>query len=758
MKGGIGAAARMARTVERDHWLTGLASVAGLERIGGALVAVGSYGRGELAPQSDLDVLLLHPNSAAPEVVADVANAIWYPIWDAGIALDHSVRTLPEARRMAAADAKVMLGLLDARCIAGDVVLVEQVRSAILADWRGTAKHRLAELRESVIQRTQRAGEMAHLLEPDLKESFGGLRDITLLRAVAASWITDFPHESVEQAATTLLDVRVALHLATKRPGDRLLMQEQAAVADALGLVDDDAVLRLVSDAGRAVAYAADITWQRVERLTRPTSPIRRLSMRPDRTPLADGVVAQFDEVFLARDARPDRDPVLTLRAAAAAAQAGLRLAPETVQRLAAESAALPTPWPRGAREALVSLLGSGASAVPVWEALDHVGLMTRMLPHWRVVRSAPQRNALHIYTVDRHQLECAARAASSARAVERPDLLLIAALFHDIGKSRGPNHSAIGYELMRDIAPRLGFDEADSDVLCRLVRHHLLLVEYATRRDIDDPVTIRRVVDAVGSREVLELLHHLTRADSLATGPGNWNDWKAGLVEALVARAHAALVGRPPRLTGDLAVTHPELIASAETMLRVTPEADGLRITVATDDRPGLLATVAGAMALQRLDVRAAQVQTIGDRALQSWIVTPEFGEAPAIEAVREGLLRAISGSLEVSARLARRIAASRPPRRGFVPPAPVVRFLAGESERAEVLEVRAHDAPALLWRLAGAIADVDVMITNARVETLGSEVIDVLYLVRTNGEALSAEDRRAVEDRVLTALHSTA
>ena len=753
MYAGIGAAARELRAEERDRWITDLAVRAGLGTIGGALLAVGGYGRRELAPASDLDLLLVHANDADPVAVAAVAEAIWYPIWDAGVALDHSVRTLPEARRMAAGDVKVMLGLLDTRCVVGDEALAANVRSSILADWRATAQRRLPELRASVDERRERSGELAHLLEPDLKESFGGLRDVTLLRAVAASWVTDYPHAAVDRAMTTLLDVRDALHCATQRPGDRLTMQEQSAVAEAMGLAGDDALLRVVSDAGRAIAYAADITWHRVERLTRPSRPFRRLRNMPDRVPLADGVVAQNDEVFLSRDARPDRDPVLLLRAAAAAAQAGLRLAPETVERLAADSVPLPRPWPRSAREALVSLLGAGRSAIPVWEALDHVGLMTRLLPHWEVVRSAPQRNALHIYTVDRHQLECAAQAAASARAVARPDLLLIAALFHDIGKARGSNHSAIGQELMLEIAPLLGFSTEDTDVLCRLVRHHLLLVESATRRDLDDPTTVQRVADAVGTAETLELLQHLTKADSLATAPGIWNDWKRGLVDELVLRTRAVLEGARPANFTDLAERHPDLLSGRELRFVMTNAAGVLRVVIAAQDRPGLLATVAGVMSLQRLDVRAAEVQTIGDRALQSWLVTPMFGEPPLPDALRSALSRAIDGGLDVAAVLSQR---STTPfaRRGFVPPAPTVRFLDRASERADVLEVRAHDAPALLWKVAATVAATGTTITSARVATLGSEVIDVLYVVRPDGGRLDLALRGVIVRAVMEAL----
>ena len=738
-----------------DAWITELAHAAEIDRIGGVLIAVGGYGRRELAPGSDLDLVLLHPNSSSAADVAKVADAIWYPIWDSGIALDHSVRTLPETRKLASGELKVVFGLLDARPLVGDHALADTVKSAVLGDWRALAKTRLPEVYDAVQERIERAHELAHLLEPDLKESYGGLRDVVLLRAIAASWITDYPHETVASATNTLLDVRDALHTVTGKSGDRLLMQEQAAVAELLGFESDDAVLRTVIDAGRAIAYAADLTWHRVQRLTRKQPAFRRLrSMNAeDRIPLADGVVAQHGEVFLAREARPDRDPVLLLRAAAAAAQSGMRLAPETVDRFATTRTPLPQPWPRAAREAFVSLLGAGPSAIPVWEALDNAGLMTDLLPHWDGVRSLPQRNAIHIYTVDRHQVETAAHAATFTRDVHRPDLLLVAALFHDIGKGKGPDHSGTGARLMENIAAQLGFPASDAQVLCTLVQHHLLLAESATRRDLEDPATVRTVVDAVGSHETLDLLHALTKADSLATGPGIWNDWKARLIDELVQRAHAVLAGDEPEESTSLADAYPDLLRSSDIDVRMQTDPDGVRIIVAAPDRVGLLALIAGVLTLQRLEVRAARLETVGDRALQSWVAIPAFGDAPSIDVLSAEIRRALAGTLDVDTNVRAR-KAPLPKRRGFVPPPPRIAFLANASDRADVLEVRAHDAPALLWRVGHVIASVGMSIQSARVATLGSEAIDVLYLLNGAGQRLQQQERDELVEAVGRAL----
>lgn len=744
-------ARREALSAATDNWILSLAREAGLASIDGTLVAVGGYGRRQLAPGSDLDLLLLHPKSSSSAEVAAVADRIWYPIWDSGIALDHSVRTLPETRRLASGDLKVVFGLLDARSVAGNAELGAQVKASVLADWRALARNRLPEVYESVQERIARARELAHLLEPDLKESYGGLRDVVLLRAVAASWITDYPHDAVNCASTILLDVRDALHRVAGRATDRLAMQDQSAVADIMGFPSDDDLLRAVIDAGRAISYAADLTWHRTQRLTRKQPAFRRLRSQPadERVPLADGVIAQNGEVFLARESRPDRDPALLLRSAAAAAQAGMRLAPETVDRFASNAATIPQPWPRAAREAFVSLLGAGPAAIPVWEALDNVGIMSDLLPHWRHVRSLPQRNALHMYTVDRHQLETAAEAAKLTRAVHRPDLLLVGALFHDIGKGRGPEHSSTGAELMADIGPRLGFSPADTAILQTMVQHHLLLAETATRRDPDDPATITGVADAVHTHETLDLLHALTEADSRATGPGVWSDWKQRLLADLVGRVHASLSGDIVAEQRSLAQAHPSLLRGSDVEVRMDTSVDGVRIVLGAPDRVGLLARVAGVMSLQHLEVRAAVVETEGDRALQSWLALPAYGDAPSVDALVADIRQAIAGTIDVDTKVRARVTSVQR-RRGFVPPPPRVGFIKDASDRADVLEVRAHDEPALLWRVAHVLAHVGVTVLSARVSTLGSEAIDVMYILNADGSRLRPHEQESLIEAV--------
>lgn len=755
--GPFGPGRRSALTALTDDWVSDLFSHADATR--GAdicLVAVGGYGRGELAPGSDLDLLLLHRVDI--KRAAAVADAIWYPIWDSGLSLDHSVRTVADARRLASEDLKVVLGLLDARVIAGSPELVDQLRGAVLADWRSMAGRRLPQLRELVEARRERFGELSQVLEPDLKEAFGGIREATILRAIAASWLTDIPHANWPEAHAQLLDVRDALHVISGRTSDVLLLQEQSHVAGLLGVGSDDDLLRHVYLAGRALAYASDTAWHRVSRLTRRPPRLGLRSVRrsgPERTPLADGVVVQDGEVVLAAEARPDRDPVLMLRTAAAAAQAGLPLAPHTVERLARESAPLPVPWPRSARESFVSLLGSGAPLVPVWEAFDQLGVIETLLPGWSVIRSAPQRNAIHRFTVDRHLVETAVQAGALTRRVTRPDLLLVAALLHDFGKSRPGDHSIVGANLAHELALRMGFDDKDADTIAALVRHHLVLPDTATRRDLTDPATASSVIAILPNHELLDLMNALVEADSMATGPAAWSEWRRRLIDDLTRRCHDALAGDLPIAQPSLAEYMQDLLEGGDVRARMIEREEDCELAVAAPDRLGLLATVAGILSLHRLEVRAARVQTVGSRALQSWIVRPLYGEPPAVELIAEDIRRALDGGLDVAARLARKEEAYVDHRRRDYAPA-LVEIIDDASAATTVLEVRSHDAPGLLFRIAQAVTAADAQIHGAKVATLGSEVVDVFFLTGPAGGPLPDQRAAAVRVTVAAALEA--
>ncbi|HTZ44534.1 MAG TPA: [protein-PII] uridylyltransferase [Jatrophihabitans sp.] len=752
-----GAALRQQLTALYDRWLARLLP----DRPGIALIAVGGLGRREPTPYGDLDLVLLHDGRTSG--VAEIADQVWYPIWDAGLALDHSVRTPDQALAVAGEDLKAMLGMLDVRHLAGDAALTGLLREQVISRWRRVAPNRLPDLQGLARERWRARGDASFLLEPDLKDCRGGLRDWVGLRALASAQLLDLT-APVVAASTALLDVRGELHRVTGRSSDVLRGQDRAAVAEALAegagslssgagsLSSADEVLRTVNEAARALAFATDVAWRRVAALNPSRPPLlRRLrSAAPstERQPLARDVVAQAGEVVLARDADPWADPVLLLRVARAAAVADLPIAPYALTRLATESAPLPEPWPAAARAEFVTLLGAGRRAVPALEALDQHGLLVRLIPEWAAVRFRAQHNPVHRYTVDRHLIETAVLAGGRAAEVARPDLLLVGALLHDLGKGYPGDHSVVGERLAGRIAARMGFAAEDVATIAALARHHLLLPDTATRRDPADPSTIGIVVSAIeGSAALLDLLHELTVADAAATGPAAWSDWKASLVTQLVRRTRAALRGDalPPADPPPVAAL--ELARAGET--RVVIE-DG-DVLVVAPDAPGLLSSASGLLALHRLDVQAAEVRTVAGMAVNRFTVAPRLGELPEPALLDGDLRRILAGTLPLADRLRAKEATYG---READPQPPRLLWFDDEATDDTVLEVRTRDAIGLLHRVTGALERCGVDVRAARISSLGPFVVDAFYLTDADGKPLSEQLQACVAAELSVAL----
>src|SRR3954447_1618008 len=742
---------RRARADEADALLQLLLARAcdalGVPTEGVALVAVGGYGREELSPYSDLDVMLVHADSYPR--VDELAARIWYPLWDSRTKLDHSVRTLAEARKAAADDVRVALGLLDARHVAGDTHLTLQLRSVLMADWRRTARTRLPGLAQACRDRASNVGELAHLAEPDLKEAYGGLRDAVVLRALVASWLVDVPHPVVERARRDLLDIRDELHEVAGRATDRLVADLAGEVAAGLGLSGRDELLRHVYATGRTLAHVCDVSWRRVESLmTKPPRSRRRRTSGPLLLALDEGVGQHEGEVVLMPDARPERDPVLGLRAAAVAADRELVLSPAVCGRLAAKAAELPEPWPGEAQRLLCALLGAGSGLLEVWEALDQAGYISRILPEWDCVRFRPPQSAIHRYTVDRHLLETCVEASRMVRDVRRPDLLLVAALVHDLGKAVDGDHSVTGAVIAARIARRLGFSDADADTITLLVRQHLMLAQVATRRDLVDPMTVEMVAGIVRTTEILDLLEALTYADARAAGPAASSPWRMRLVGELCRRVRGELSGGGEGMWTEappvpVPVLH-QVVGVGRLGVTVSDHHGDLRINVAVPDQVGTLSTVAAVLAVERLAVRSAVITAVEGLGISQWTVA---GSAPDPVRLRDRLAVALRDSSDVVRRLAARDSSA-------VRVASRVDLLPEASETATVLQVRAQDRPGLMYDVTAAIAATGADIRSAHVSTLGAECVDVFYLTDRHGAPLEPEDARTTAKSVLDRL----
>ena len=726
-----------------DFWLGSRAAAIGLTDRA-ALVAVGALGRRELAPYSDLDLVLLHDGRAD---VDRLARDLWYPLWDAGIGLDHSVRTPGQAVQVAATDLRAALGLLEARHVAGEQALSDAVRTAVRQAWRAGIRSRFDELADAARARWAKVGDLAHRVEPDLKNGHGGLRDVQLIDALAAAQLLDRPGRDVVAARDLLLDVRTELHRLAGRARDVLRAQDADEIAALLEIGDRFDLARALSGAARAVAFAAEVGL-RSARAALPRRGLAALRRPPVRRPLAAGVVEHLGEVALARDAqdgRAARDPAQVLRVAAAAARTGLPIAAGTLHHLADTAPELRAPWPRAALTELLALLGSGRPLVDVVESLDRTGLWGRLLPEWGAVRDLPPRDRAHVWTVDRHLVEATAFAARLTTRVARPDLLLVGALLHDIGKGRGGDHSVVGETVAHGVARRLGFGEPDAAVLGAMVAHHLLLPHTAQRRDLDDPATITRVVDTLAATEgaqkvdggtglLLDLLLALAEADSLATGPGVWSPWKRTLLADLGRRCRALLAGERLGRTPSEPVPA-ELLAAAvadgRPHVRIAGKdpATVLVVVPARDEPagPGALSAAAGVLALHSLQVHTAELERTGGATVLRFGVSPRFGGLPDPALLRAELGRVRDGTLALGEALARKerdYAPVLPPGETAAPPR--VLWFDDEATGGVVLELRGTDRIGLLHRVAAALEGCGAEVGWARVATLGASVVD--------------------------------
>ena len=711
-----------------------------------ALLAVGSLGRGDMSPGSDLDLLLLH---SGRDDVAKLADRIWYPIWDDPMPLDHSVRTLSQVSEAADADLRVALGLLDARYVAGDEDLAAELVALGKRLW---AKRVGKWLPEAIAARTGAElahGDVAFTLEPNLQEGRGGLRDVQLLFLVASVTPVAGPataSPALDGASDLLHSVRVELQRPSGPRMERLGLEDLDRVAAALGITDRETLVHRVATAGRTISWVVeDVSRRALSWLSGP----RGRGGSADRA-LGPALVLRDSEVVVPASASIATDRTLALRAATASAQLGVPIARATMDRLADEAESAGGAWDEALRRAFLQLLGAGPGSTHAIEALDHIGVWERYVPEWAQVRNRPQFNPYHRWTVDRHLLEAAVNATEHMLDVHRPDLLLMGAFLHDIGKGSGADHSEAGAVITTAFAQRAGFSAEDARALRRLVLHHLLVPDTATRRDVEDRATIAYVAEIVEDAPTLELLRALAAADGMATGPAAWSQWKELLVEDLVRRVGALLKGQP-------VPSGPQFPSAAQRRLM---EAGGFQVlpaerelTVVAPDRPGLFSDLTGALALHSIGVLEARASSEAGTALDVFVLDLPDNADPHWDRVTMDIEGAVMRRFNVSEALARR----PPPRRArrvatLAPQGARVIVDNDAATNATVIEVRAPDSPGLLHRITAALAGADLDIVSARVATLGNAVVDSFY-VQADGAKLP---RQLDADRLAQALES--
>lgn len=508
-----------------------------------ALAAVGSYARGEMTPFSDLDLILLVPDDLDPEVERGIAD-IWYPLWDAPIPLDHSVRTTADCLKVLASEPSAGLALLDLVHVVGDKDLTDFTTAAVRRYWRQVLPQKFNRISDEAIKRWRRSGSCVSMTRPDLKNGRGGLRDCELVRALALGNLTDAPDLSAQRRL--LLDVRTLLHTNAHRRRDILDPEFAVDIAPKLGFADRYELSSAIAQAAHTIDIAL------TEALDKARDVLTRIPRtRSKRRPVDLDVFAQAGCVSLARDTNFD-DPGLPLRVAAAAARHGLRV-PNAIWSSLRTSPPLPEPWPQASVDDFFTVLSSPDHTLDVVRSMDRFGLWTPLVPEWERVRGMMPKEPTHIHTIERHAIAVVENCARETITTARPDILLLVALFHDLGKRCNRPHAEVGAEMIVAQARRMGFKPADIEIMRTLVLEHTTLAKLATTTDVTSEESVVTLLDAVHYDQLtLNLLMVLTRADARGTGPGVYSSSLAYGMNMLVSNAERMLtcvIPQPPQV-----------------------------------------------------------------------------------------------------------------------------------------------------------------------------------------------------------------
>ena len=749
-----------------------------------AIVAVGGYGRREQAFYSDVDLTLVHEGDLPDSLTRDVL----YPLWDAGLAVGHSVRT-PAQTVAAARDALVTrCALLSGRLVVGPYDLYA-------ATWASLADlHRSRPIRPALVDelRQRRIAEPYQMLDPDLKTGRGGLRTFQALdwqRIADGRYPT--PSEEEASARQTLLGARNALHAVRGKKFDVLDRELQPAVARWLGR-ERGAVAHDVYRALRTADRLAVEEWPEIAH---------------DPTDLVSATGRRVLQAIRRRFGPPshltsEAQPALQIAAAALRRNAGPLVTEEERRTITTTP---PRAWSRHDRDVLIELLGAGQRGRDVFATLSHLGWADAALPELRHLWALPQTAPFHAHPADTHLWRAADEmlglvrattddpwAASIAEELGGADQLLLAAFFHDVGKGLGaPDHSIAGAELTESFCRRVGFGPATTGVLTRAVRDHLYLAGVASRRDIDDVTVIDEVAERVGDLRFLQVLYLLTLADLRATGPGMATPWRVGMLRRLFARASERLGAEPTTVSDDArlaalvntrrsdvddidilehvaampadyltAYDDDEIIGHViqaspvpgDGEIRLdTTRLEPDRVTIVGRGLPGFASMVTGALALNNVSVLHARFNTRDDGvAIDTFDVVDALRGGQVDDSrwsrVSSDITAALTGKLDLEQRLA-----AKAQRYGDVPePASPPRIRISKEGHRTAIEVKAPDRIGLLHDLLLVLTELHVDLDLARIDTRGGHAVDTFYVRDTEGRPLDAAAAALVERRI--------
>jgi [protein-PII] uridylyltransferase len=755
-----------------------------------SLIAVGGYGRGVLAPFSDLDLLFLRPWKSIPRT-EQVIEFMLYVLWDLGVKVGQAARSVDECLSLAKTDMTVRTALLEARPLAGDDALAEdfigRFRAFVVkADPRPFIAAKLEERNV----RHQKTGAVRYRVEPNVKDGKGGLRDLNTLFWIARSLAPDSPlgarvmddlltpreRRTFEESFDFLWRTRAHLHLIAGRAEEKLTFDLQPEVARRMGWQgrgDEPAVERFMRryflvarDVGaltRALSAKLEARHQKAALSLSRLIPGRKKNLGVEGfVEVAGRLSVTGPEVFA-------DDPTKLLTLFRTADGHDLDLHPDAFSAVT-RSLSLVTPSLRRDPEATRAFLDilTGQRPYRVLTLMNETGLLGRFLPEWGRIVGQTQFNMYHAFTVDEHTLQAIgiindiwrgklkAEHPTATEMVHRIDdfeALMLAMLLHDVGKGGDRGQLEDGAIAARRACDRLGIDPRRTEFVVWLVRNHLALSDYAQKRDVSDPATVRAFARLVGDPERLRTLLVLTVADVRAVGPGVWNGWKGQLMRELYQRTEAVFRGEDVTRADPLA-DFPDLVkragqsGAAASLVTGRDEDEGneplaaARIAVAAKDRPGLFADLAAALAAGGADVVGARVATAEDGTALDVFELQDGSGAPYGQAEPRRLTRLVS-ALEAAARGEKSGAPPAPqpnPRRAAFDVRPVALIDLDETPDAAVIELSGADRPGLLAELSRVLADHGLSIRSAHIAGFGERAVDSFYVTDARGRRPAA------------------
>jgi [protein-PII] uridylyltransferase len=787
-----------------------------------ALVALGGYGRKELFPFSDIDLMILyHPK--IKKQISKVTEAVLYPLWDTGLEVGHGVRTVAESISHAREEYFFLVALLDARLLYGSEELYGQLLSAYRKKYVDGHRQDFVEKMKGHRQsRRERFGSHSFLLEPHIKEGKGGMRDIQAMMWTArvvfglnsledihsAGLLLEEEKKAFQRARDILVRLRCSLHFSSSRKNDQLYFEQQEEMSEAFGYRPKDGVrgveyfMRDIYGALQTISITSDLFFDHVDEVLGLAGKGR---MPADKV-IEDGIEIRAGRVHLTLgESQILAKPQALIRVFLAMARTGLPMHHRTRKAITGFVELITDKERTSSRfaRAFFTLLLEAKDVSMVLETMLETGVLTACIPEYAKITSLAQHDLYHIYTVDRHSLQAVtelhALVASWTGVVQNVQdlkVLYLAALLHDIGKGSGRDHSIEGAELAGKIGERFCFTERERATLEFLVRYHLFMPENALRRDLNDAVFIKKCAETIGDLDRLCMLYLLSVADSKATGPSAWSDWKGSLMEELYLKVYPyldhgrhdihdvtvheeqgvvwlreqvrSLLDGSGELKVDLEALSadyilsfsPETIAEhvlvqrdsyqrirQKSLITANKNDDNWSLLIMTKDRPGLLAKICGVMALNNLSVIKAQIFTWEDGTVVDVIDVRSTNGLSFAEKDWEDLNDQLDLALEhrmgLSHRLYSKMSSTYGRRTQTVGDVASKIVIDNEiSEKYSVIEVYAADLPAQLYHITQAMADFGLNIHKAYIATEVEQLIDVFYVLDSKGQKLLDEE----------------